>query len=61
MRRARKKTVVIRAYRLGERNDGLDKLVEAGLVVLRDDGSYEVHTEETKDAEPAPAESAPQA
>ena len=49
MRRARKKTVVIRAYRLGERNDGLDKLVAAGLVVLRDDGSYEVHTMETKD------------
>ena len=49
MRRARKKTVVIRAYRLGERSSGLDKLVAAGLVVLRNDGSYEVHTEETKD------------
>lgn len=49
MRRARKKTVRVNAYRLGEQSEGLDRLIKEGLVSQSDDGTFEVHTMETKD------------
>ena len=50
MRRARKKPVRVNAYRLGEQGEGLDRLIkEEGLVSQSDDGTFEVHTMETKD------------
>lgn len=49
MRRARKKPVRVNAYRLGEQSEGLDRLIKEGLVSQSDDGTFEVHTMETKD------------
>lgn len=49
MRRARKKPVRVNAYRLGEQSEGLDRLIKEGLVSQLDDGTFEVHTMETKD------------
>lgn len=49
MRRARKKPVRVNAYRLGEQSEGLHRLIKEGLVSQSDDGTFEVHTMETKD------------
>ena len=49
MRRARKKPVRVNAYRLGEQSEGLDRLIKEGRVNQSDDGTFEVHTMETKD------------
>ena len=48
MRKARKKSVRIKAYRLGEQSEGLDRLIKKGLVCPLDDETFEVHTVETK-------------
>lgn len=48
MRKARKKEVIVHAYKLGEDNKKLDELMGQGLVSLQDDGSYEIHTAETE-------------
>lgn len=47
MKRARKKTVVIKAYRLGEKNSTVDKLIEKGKIRLTEGGNYEVFSQET--------------
>lgn len=48
MRKARKKSVRIKAYRLGEQSEGLDRLIKKGQVCPLDDETFEVHTVETK-------------
>ena len=48
MRKARKKSMVVQAYRLGEKNDVVDGLTAEGEIRLRGDGSFEVFSQEAK-------------
>lgn len=48
MKRARKKTALVKAYRLGEEGSAVDRLIEEGKIRLREDGSYEVFSQEAK-------------
>lgn len=50
MRKARKKSVIVQAYRLGEKSAGLERLMAAGLVSVQGGGTYEIHTVETKES-----------
>ena len=47
MRRARKKKIVIQAYRLGEKSEMIDSLIKKGEICVREDGSFEVFSRET--------------
>lgn len=48
MRKARKKSMVVQAYRLGEKNDVVDGLTAEGEIRLRGDGTFEVFSQEAK-------------
>ncbi len=49
MRKARKKTVVVQAYRLGEDSRVLEEMIAEGEIKVRGDGRYEVFSRETGD------------
>ncbi|MDM8123992.1 hypothetical protein [Mediterraneibacter glycyrrhizinilyticus] len=48
MRKAKKRPMVVQAYRLGEENDVLAGLTAEGEICLKGDGSFEVFSQETK-------------
>lgn len=48
MRKARKRPVVVRAYRLGDENNIVDGLTAEGEIRLRGDGTFEVFSQEAK-------------
>lgn len=48
MKKARKRQVVVQAYRLGDESNVMDRLTLEGKVRLRGDGNFEVFSQETK-------------
>lgn len=48
MRKARKRPVIVQAYRLGDESNVVDGLTAEGEIRLRGDGSFEVYSQEAK-------------
>lgn len=51
MKKARKKALVIRAFRLGEKSEEIEKLMAEGRIRKKKDGSFEVFSQEAKSGE----------
>lgn len=49
MKKAKKKPAVVQAYRLGEDHEVLESLAEQGKIKIREDGKFEVFSQEAKD------------
>ena len=49
MRKAKKKALIVQAYRLGDKSSVIDKMIMEGKIKPKENGSFEVFSQEAKD------------